>query len=65
MSVLASTSGGLFCAHCTDWRRRQTGRGTPKRKPYEQEELNTLLEACDDQERLWFEFFLMTGMLEL
>jgi hypothetical protein len=45
-----------------DWRRRQTGRGTLKRKPeiYEQEELNTLLEACDDQERLWFEFFLMT-----
>jgi integrase/recombinase XerD len=31
---------------------------------YEQEELDTLFEACDDQERLWFEFFLMTGMRE-
>ena len=31
---------------------------------YEQEELDTLFKACDDQERLWFEFFLMTGMRE-
>ncbi len=31
---------------------------------YEQEELDTLFKACDQQERLWFEFFLMTGMRE-
>ena len=31
---------------------------------YEQEELDALFEACDDQERSWFEFFLMTGMRE-
>jgi integrase/recombinase XerD len=29
---------------------------------YEQQELNALLAACNDQERIWFEFFLMTGM---
>jgi integrase/recombinase XerD len=31
---------------------------------YDQEELDTLFKACDDEERLWFEFFLMTGMRE-
>jgi len=31
---------------------------------YEQEELDTLFAACDAQERLWFEFFLMAGMRE-
>jgi integrase len=31
---------------------------------YEQEELNALFNACDDQEQLWFRFFLMTGMRE-
>ena len=31
---------------------------------YEQEELDKLLAACDAEERLWFEFFLMTGMRE-
>jgi integrase len=31
---------------------------------YEQAELDTLFKACDDEERLWFEFFLMTGMRE-
>jgi len=31
---------------------------------YEQEELSKLFKACDDQERLWYEFFLMTGMRE-
>jgi integrase/recombinase XerD len=31
---------------------------------YEEEELDTLFKACDAQERLWFEFFLMTGMRE-
>jgi integrase/recombinase XerD len=31
---------------------------------YEQEELETLFAACDAEERLWFEFFLMTGMRE-
>jgi len=29
-----------------------------------EEELQTLFKACDDQERLWFEFFLMTGERE-
>jgi len=31
---------------------------------YEQAELDKLFAACDEQERLWFEFFLMTGMRE-
>jgi integrase len=31
---------------------------------YEQEELDKLFAACDPEERLWFEFFLMTGMRE-
>ena len=31
---------------------------------YEKEELDKLLKACDATERLWFEFFLMTGMRE-
>jgi len=31
---------------------------------YEDEELDTLFAACDEEERLWFEFFLMTGMRE-
>ena len=31
---------------------------------YEQSELDTLFAACDVEERLWFEFFLMTGMRE-
>src|SRR5208282_3870710 len=31
---------------------------------YEQEELNKLLAKCDTEERLWYEFFLMTGMRE-
>src|SRR5262249_41482083 len=31
---------------------------------YEREELNKLLKACDAEERLWFDFFLMTGMRE-
>ena len=31
---------------------------------YEKEELDTLLAKCDARERLWFEFFLMTGMRE-
>jgi integrase/recombinase XerD len=31
---------------------------------YEKEELETLFAACDEEERLWFEFFLMTGMRE-
>ena len=29
---------------------------------YEQEDLDTLFKACEPEERLWFEFFLMTGM---
>ena len=28
---------------------------------YEREELDTLFGVCDQQEKLWFEFFLMTG----
>ena len=31
---------------------------------YEPEELDKLLVACDAEERLWYEFFLMTGMRE-
>jgi len=31
---------------------------------YDKEELKTFFAACDDPERLWFEFFLMTGMRE-
>ena len=31
---------------------------------YEKEELGKLLAACDANERLWYEFFLMTGMRE-
>lgn len=31
---------------------------------YEQTELDSLFKACDSEERLWFEFFLMTGMRE-
>ena len=31
---------------------------------YEREDLDALFAACDAQERLWFEFFLMTGMRE-
>ncbi len=29
---------------------------------YEKEELGKLFAACDAEERLWYEFFLMTGM---
>jgi integrase/recombinase XerD len=31
---------------------------------YEKEELESFFSACDAEERLWFEFFLMTGMRE-
>ena len=31
---------------------------------YEAEELETMFAACDAEERLWYEFFLMTGMRE-
>jgi integrase/recombinase XerD len=31
---------------------------------YEREELDQLFKVCDAKERLWFEFFLMTGMRE-
>jgi integrase/recombinase XerD len=31
---------------------------------YEQEELDKLFAKCDAEERLWYEFFLMTGMRE-
>jgi integrase/recombinase XerD len=31
---------------------------------YEPEDLDALFAACDDEERLWFEFFLGTGMRE-
>ena len=33
-------------------------------KIYEKEDLDTLLTACNDEERLWYEFFLMTGERE-
>ena len=31
---------------------------------YEQDELDKLFAACDAEEKLWFDFFLMTGMRE-
>jgi hypothetical protein len=31
---------------------------------YEQEELYKLFKACTEEEQLWYEFFLMTGMRE-
>jgi integrase/recombinase XerD len=31
---------------------------------YEQEDLDKLFKACDAEEQLWYEFFLMTGMRE-
>ncbi len=31
---------------------------------YEPEDLGKLFKTCDEEERLWFEFFLMTGMRE-
>ena len=31
---------------------------------YEQEELDQLFAACDPEEKLWYDFFLMTGMRE-
>jgi len=31
---------------------------------YEREELDTLFSVCDEEERSWYEFFLMTGMRE-
>jgi integrase/recombinase XerD len=31
---------------------------------YEREELDKLFEVCENEERLWYEFFLMTGMRE-
>jgi integrase/recombinase XerD len=31
---------------------------------YEHEELDKLFAACDEEERLWYQFFLMTGMRE-
>lgn len=31
---------------------------------YEQEELDKLLKVCTEEERLWYKFFLMTGMRE-
>jgi hypothetical protein len=31
---------------------------------YEKTELDKLFKSCDAEERLWYEFFLMTGMRE-
>jgi len=47
-------------AHKNDWPR------FVEEEPeiYEREELATLFKACNAEERLWFEFFLMTGMRE-
>jgi integrase len=36
----------------------------PEPEIYEQEEMDTLFAVCGPAERLWFEFFLMTGMRE-
>ena len=42
------------------------GRSYVEEEPevYERAELDILFAACDTEERLWFEFFLMTGMRE-
>lgn len=47
-------------AHKQDWPR------FTEEEPeiYEPEELKRLFKACDREERLWYEFFLMTGMRE-
>ena len=44
---------------------RSRGRFTEEEPEiYEQEELERMFAACSDEERLWYEFFLMTGMRE-
>lgn len=47
-------------AHKQDWPR------FTEEEPeiYEQDELTKLFKACDAEDRLWYEFFLMTGMRE-
>ncbi len=49
---------GLVCKN--DWPRYTE----EEPQIYEQEELKKLFAACDLEERLWYEFFLMTGMRE-
>ena len=44
----------------TDWARYTE----PEPEIYEEEDLTALFKRCDVDERLWFEFFLMTGMRE-
>jgi len=44
----------------TDWPRYTE----PEPEIYENEDIEALFKACDEEERLWFEFFLMTGMRE-
>jgi integrase/recombinase XerD len=44
----------------SDWPRATL----PEPEIYEQEELDKLFAPCDPEERLWYEFFLMTGMRE-
>lgn len=59
MSFL-KTNGIRGLAKKTDWPRYTE----EEPEMYEQAELGKLFKACTDEERLWFEFFLMTGMRE-
>jgi len=54
------TSGPDGLLKASDWPKATL----PEPEIYEQEELDKLLAACDADERLWFEFFLMTGVRE-
>jgi integrase/recombinase XerD len=51
---------------CARALRRKAGTVPPFSEPevYEQEELDKLFAVCDAEERLWYEFFLMTGERE-
>jgi len=52
------TSGPDGLLKSSDWPKATL----PEPEIYEQDELDKLFAACDPEERLWFEFFLMTGM---
>jgi integrase/recombinase XerD len=47
-------------AHKNDWPRYVE----EEPEVYERDDLDKFFAVCDDEERLWFEFFLMTGMRE-
>ncbi len=54
------TSGSDGMLKPSDWPKATL----PEPEIYEQEELDKLFTVCDPDERLWYEFFLMTGMRE-